>query len=388
MFESAQIPAVEAAGAQPDHVLFAVDDLERQIRPNPAHDHVDRVGADVDGRDAHVLHRCYGWRPKLMAHATTTSGSALADALTSQTLTLSAELGRARRGEPRGVHLARTSSRRLRELLPVAASAAPGAGIDRARRDVRRVTRLLGKVRELDVAIAELSQGAEQHPWDAVVVDRIGRQLDDERRRLADDVRRRLEAIDADRLRTRLEDIAQAVADHRTRSVAERAVARRLKRRAASLVAAIEAAGTLYATEALHAVRIAAKKLRYTLEVVRDAIGLPVEPMVAPLRRQQDTLGRMHDLEVLALRVRGMSIGLGERSAARQEDIALSLDRECRELHATFLAKRAALGDLATRGTNEVLAALLGRRPRMAKATVGASKARDAMRSARRTGDR
>ena len=38
---------------EPDHVFFAIDDLERQIRPDPADDHVQRVGADVDGRDAH-----------------------------------------------------------------------------------------------------------------------------------------------------------------------------------------------------------------------------------------------------------------------------------------------------------------------------------------------
>ena len=49
-----QAAAVEAAGAEPDHVLFAVDDLERQIRPDLHHDHVDRVGADVDGGDAHA----------------------------------------------------------------------------------------------------------------------------------------------------------------------------------------------------------------------------------------------------------------------------------------------------------------------------------------------
>ena len=49
-----QAAAVEAAGAQPDHVLFAVDDLERQVRPHLDHDHVDRVGSDVDGSDAHA----------------------------------------------------------------------------------------------------------------------------------------------------------------------------------------------------------------------------------------------------------------------------------------------------------------------------------------------
>ncbi len=49
-----QAPAVEAAGAEPDHFLFAVDDLERQVRADPDDDHVDRVGADVDCGESHV----------------------------------------------------------------------------------------------------------------------------------------------------------------------------------------------------------------------------------------------------------------------------------------------------------------------------------------------
>ena len=44
-----QFLAVEAAGAQPDHFLFAIDDFEREVRPDPHHDHVDGIGADVDG---------------------------------------------------------------------------------------------------------------------------------------------------------------------------------------------------------------------------------------------------------------------------------------------------------------------------------------------------
>ena len=48
-----QLLAVEAAGAQPDHFLFAIDDLEGEIRADPDHDHVDGIGADVDGSETH-----------------------------------------------------------------------------------------------------------------------------------------------------------------------------------------------------------------------------------------------------------------------------------------------------------------------------------------------
>ena len=49
-----QAPAVQAAGPQTDHFLFPVNDFEGQVGPHPHHDHVDRIGADVDGGDAHA----------------------------------------------------------------------------------------------------------------------------------------------------------------------------------------------------------------------------------------------------------------------------------------------------------------------------------------------
>ena len=43
----------ESARAKPDHLLLAVDDLERVVGPHLHHDHVYGVGAYVDGGDAH-----------------------------------------------------------------------------------------------------------------------------------------------------------------------------------------------------------------------------------------------------------------------------------------------------------------------------------------------
>jgi hypothetical protein len=44
---------VEAAGAQTDHFLLAIDDFEREVRSNLDHNHVDRIGPDVDSRESH-----------------------------------------------------------------------------------------------------------------------------------------------------------------------------------------------------------------------------------------------------------------------------------------------------------------------------------------------
>ena len=51
--------AVESAGAEADHLLLAIDDLEREIGADPHDDHVQRIGADVDGGDSHVNSVCW-----------------------------------------------------------------------------------------------------------------------------------------------------------------------------------------------------------------------------------------------------------------------------------------------------------------------------------------
>ena len=48
-----QLAAVEPAGAEAHHLLLAVDDLEREVGPDPHDDHMNGVGADVDGSEAH-----------------------------------------------------------------------------------------------------------------------------------------------------------------------------------------------------------------------------------------------------------------------------------------------------------------------------------------------
>jgi CHAD domain-containing protein len=53
----------------------------------------------------------------------------------------------------RSVHQARVASRRLREALPVLRASVHQSRLGRVRRQVRRMTRALGPVRELDVAL-------------------------------------------------------------------------------------------------------------------------------------------------------------------------------------------------------------------------------------------
>ena len=57
------------------------------------------------------------------------------------------------------------------------------------------------------------------------------------------------------------------------------------------------------ATEAQHDMRIAAKRLRYALEIVGPCIGDAAEPARLAAKRLQSTLGDLHDCDVILPRV-------------------------------------------------------------------------------------
>src|SRR4051812_19138139 len=61
-------------------------------------------------------------------------------------------------GDQTGVHQARVTSRRLREALPVLSTGLKGSKAGKARRKIRRLTKALGTVRELDVTLSLLDE--------------------------------------------------------------------------------------------------------------------------------------------------------------------------------------------------------------------------------------
>ena len=76
----------------------------------------------------------------------------------------------AQAGDEISVHQARVASRRLREALPVLGARADEAQLDRVQKRVRRITRALGPVRELDVTLLLLAEleGKEAAPLRAI----------------------------------------------------------------------------------------------------------------------------------------------------------------------------------------------------------------------------
>jgi CHAD domain-containing protein len=283
------------------------------------------------------------------AHATTPFPGLLLRALRRAGRALAGALADARRGHPDGVHDARVACRRLRETLDVVAMA--GDGVGRLDRRLRRIARAMGPVRELDVARAVLDDAAIAQNWPPAVVARV----EDACRRRRDRAQRsllaKLDRIDDAAVLRALDAVRASLASGAGGAGRTRALAQRVRARAGDLVHAIDHAGTLYVPPALHQIRLAAKKLRYLLELPPpDAAWRPGRAR-GRLKRAQSALGTLGDLQLLQREVQRLAARAGGSRRTRQALAAMERDLEtrCRAAHADVLRSLPSLRALGVR---------------------------------------
>ena len=259
-------------------------------------------------------------------------------------------------GQEEAIHRMRVATRRLREALPVLEARADQAGsgsraVRKIARQARRLTRALGGVRELDVAIALLDEIERSRPSLHPAAGTVRQVVAWERELRRAALIRRLQRTDLENLRQRIADLIldfQATAAGESWKVL---LASRIERRAAGVRAAIDRAGHLYAPDRLHGVRIEAKKLRYSLELARELDRVPTLRALRQLKQMQDLLGRMHDLEVLAgyTRLLDLQFSTRGRQHARIAGLLNTIEQQVRQLHATYLQGRPALDEVIAR---------------------------------------
>ena len=306
-----------------------------------------------------------------MGHATTVISTSLSRAIALHADALAQRLPDAIDGDVRAVHRARVASRRLRETLAIAASAAPGTGAVRLSRDVRRVTRALGPVREMDVSRETLDAAASRHAWPPDRVAAMRARLEKVRARRRARMTQKLSATAARDLLDRAEVVADAIAATTESREWRRALAARIARRAAEARTAIARCGTLYAPDRLHAARITVKKLRYALESAADA-GVDPTSALETLKAAQERFGALHDLQVLQdeLRVAASAKRGMPRSGWRV--LVDGLERECRGQHADLVAGFPDLVARITAVRRDLVPVIRGGELRMARASSGA----------------
>ena len=260
---------------------------------------------------------------------------------------LSRHLPRALEGDVEPLHQGRVATRRLREILPLCACEVPRGLANRARRRARRVGRALGEVRETDVSIEVVEDIIQLGTVDVETGRRLKQHLEDEREERRERMLGRLSSVNVRKLDRDLADTARVLGMRQQTDRWAQLLAVRVQRRAEAVQRAVSEAGALYISDRVHRVRIAAKTLRYALELAGETGEAQTREAVRDLKGTQEALGRLHDLEVLCGMIQDLTIPAPDVDAppgnADLEALRLALDGECRELHSRYVGTRESL---------------------------------------------
>jgi CHAD domain-containing protein len=270
-----------------------------------------------------------------------------------------------RDGDAESIHQARIATRRARAALRM---------VDQDNTErfelCRHLGRMLGKVRDLDITQEVFHTLSTRVPTASYAIaaarQTVERDQQQARRRFAKALDH-LELRPLLTLRPRPSITAVSFWKDWRRSVVTEMLARQQ-----ALCDAIERAPAVYMPNRIHRVRIAIKKLRYALEVT-DATGIRVDNrLMRDLRKTQDLLGRVHDIDV-ARRVVQRLDGTDKTIAAEMALLDAVMGADCVALHEKFLARRERIRAACEYCTQVVAAARRRWSVALAKRTLSAA---------------
>lgn len=229
-----------------------------------------------------------------------------------------------------GVHAMRVATRRLRSALRDFLPLLKKRPLRKARKNLKKIADALGAVRDQDVAILAL-----ENLQSAAEIDQTNLQIKEgieillaERRAAREKARANLiQVLDADNL-TKLQTGFTAALDKAVRkNKPARVISFNEAGRdavAASLRELLNLGASVYEPfniEKLHEMRIAAKRLRYAVELFTACWGASIAPFAAEIAEMQSVLGEVHDCDIWLE-------DLGERMRRRQTSAANASERQ------------------------------------------------------------
>lgn len=202
-----------------------------------------------------------------------------------------------------GVHQMRVATRRLRSALRDFAPLMRRRPMKKMKRDLKRVADALGAARDEDVAIVALERLQSEAKDEQVKtgVEKLIAERRATRERAQLDLMEKLAVTAIDDLQTRF---TAAIAEATKRKKSARVVSFNEAGRAAvseSLREFCDLSRSLYEPfniEELHELRIAAKRLRYAIELFTACWGKAIAPFAAEIAEMQSFLGEVHDADV------------------------------------------------------------------------------------------
>lgn len=222
------------------------------------------------------------------------------------------------------IHDLRVASRRLRGAIEQLGPFIGTERMERLRRPIRRLTRELGLVRNLDETLLYLENVGENRMEPLLAT------LKQQRRHEADQARRLLELLDCMKLERQIRAAAAALVT--PDNIASQGLLALLSERNLALYYPIHALLPLVAApemvEERHALRIAVKKWRYFIELLHDILGSRQQALLDQLRQYQTVLGDMNDRVLICSLLHGAT----DLPEAVRENLLKNIAKEQRKL--------------------------------------------------------
>ena len=220
-----------------------------------------------------------------------------------------------RTGQPDGVHQVRVACRRLRSIFSSFRRVLDRAATDPLRDELSWLAGELSAARDDEVALAHLRELVAAQPVEQVLGPVAARLQQAEIRTARAGHERALETLSDARYLRLLDDLYALLAapslsdkaDRKARPVL-RAAVRKAARRLDARLERVDATDGPDKDAAVHEVRKAGKRLRYTAEVARADLGKPAKKLVKVSKKVQQALGDRQDTVVTREQCRQLAI--------------------------------------------------------------------------------
>lgn len=250
------------------------------------------------------------------------------------------------------LHDFRVSVRRARSLLGRFKAHFSGSALDHLVGELKWLGNITGPTRDLDVfLINAVTYLRDAPPEDEQGLVALGEHLHHQRRlaqrRLARELKSErfvefiqwwtawLEALDND-----------GVEEPRARQAADAAIAKQWKR----LLKQGDAIHPETPVEALHALRIEGKKMRYLLEAFSPLYpGRPMKRIIREIKRLQNNLGDLQDYEIQQVQLRQFAHDMAARSSAAPVEALVAVGRQIERLAGKQQNERERFSDVWTK---------------------------------------
>lgn len=230
----------------------------------------------------------------------------IADYIHNQTQVLEDEMGHALTdGDSETIHQMRIASRRLRICIKLFKDCIPGEKLKEWQDEISRITRTLSKARDLDIQINVLKQiyesrlGVEYKPGYRRLLLRLNQERARTQEKVADIIQRLREERTLEQMREQLDEwrVGEGGVYHPPPvnfNQAEAAITHALN----EFLSYQQYVHSPDNADKLHAMRIAGKNLRYTMEVFAPFYGQALLPYIQVMKQLQEELGEFHDNDV------------------------------------------------------------------------------------------